>query len=141
VRLVDHQERGPQVVRQVEPAEHLERRDRDAAAVEPGRRSLLAVVAVHHHGRQVGVLLDLALPVGDDARRAHDQHVRAARGHEVRGHGDGLHGLAQTHLVAEDRAPLDQRVLGAELLVATQVRAQQGAVQRLRLDPAHDVGG
>ncbi len=56
--------------------------------------------------------------------------------------GDGLHRLAEPHLVAENDPLLREREPGAERLVAAQPEAvvEPGGVQLLRADPFDDVG-
>ena len=54
---------------------------------------------------------------------------------------DRLNGLPQTHLVADDRVPLDQCVLGSELLIPPERRSDQTRVQREAPHGASDLLG
>jgi len=90
-------------------------------------------------GLQLTVPPDLVSPVDQDARRAHDEEVPLAFDVEVAHRGQGLHTLAQAHLVAEHRPALAERELRAERLVAAQGRAHEGEVERVLMDPLRDV--
>ncbi len=83
----------------------------------------------------------LAHPVLQHARRAHDERVGRTAGDQVRDDGDGLHRLAQAHLVAQDDAALGEREAGPERLVPAQRDRQQRLVERLRLHAVDQLGG
>ena len=54
--------------------------------------------------------------------------------------GQGLHALAQAHLIAEHHPLLAERELRAERLVAAQGRAHEREVERVPVDPPRYVG-
>ncbi len=114
--------------------------DGDAARRAP-RGGLFPVLAVDGVHREVRVRAQLAHPVLQHARRAHDERVGRAAGDQVRDDGDGLHRLAQAHLVAQDDAPLGEREAGSERLVPAQRDRQQRLVERLRLHAVDQLGG
>jgi hypothetical protein len=69
---------------------------------EVGVEAELAPAAVVQRHRQVGAEpRGLGAPVGRDRRRTHDQGPAVDRG-------QGLHGLAETHVVGEDAAQAGQ---------------------------------
>ena len=59
---------------------------------------------------------------------------------QVGDRGEGLDGLAEAHLVADDHPPLRQGEPGAERLVAAQGRRDEGQVKRLVADPFSHLG-
>ena len=92
------------------------------------------VAVVQYHGRFPGELLELALPVYLQRRRTDDQAgVGPCDGHRA----DGLQGLAQPRLVAQDAPLMAQGVGDAFLLVL--VGLQQQAVRNVQRWHGRDV--
>ncbi len=139
VRLVDHEHRGRGQVEREEP-DLLERRHGHAALARPLCGLLGTLGAVDVERAQRAVPPDLAHPARHDARGAHHEEVRRAARGEVRHRGDGLHGLAEAHLVAEDRASLGEGVARPEHLVAAQRDGQEGLVERLLAHTGQELG-
>jgi hypothetical protein len=73
--------------------------------------------------------------------RVHDEEMPPAFDVEMAHGGQGLHALAQAHLVAEHRPFLAKRELRAEGLVPAQGRSHQGQVQRVLMDATRYLGG
>ena len=113
----------------------------DAARALPFAERPVPAAAVDDRDGQVAVLFDLAAPVGQHAGGTDDRKALAALVAQRHHHGDRLHGLAQTHLVAQQDALLMQGVFDAPLLIAAQRAAQSLAVKGLLPDGERQVLG
>ena len=112
----------------------LIRRHRGAAGPQPVGQVLVAPRPVNLDDRQIAVLPDLPDPVDPEARRAHDQEMRRPRIFERHHRGDRLHGLAETHFIAQEHISLVQDVLDTPLLVAAERAFETLRKQLLVLD-------
>ena len=84
---------------------------------------------------------DLAAPLGFDRRGADDEDLADARfPREQLGNADGLNGLAEPHVIGEDRAPGSRREGDAVQLVRQELDFQQRLAQRVGLRIAPDIG-
>ena len=88
---------------------------------------------------ELGVLLDLALPVHEHAVRGDHEEVALPLCGQVTHRGKHLDGLTQAHVIAKEHALLTYHVLGAEDLVLAQVGRHQAQVQLGRLDRIGDL--
>jgi len=130
VGLVHHHHRDSRVGDAVEATEGVERGDRDTAGPQPAPGGRVPAVAVQAVAVEGGVLADLVDPVDLHTGRADHEETGLPVRRQVGHRGEGLDGLAEPHLVAEDRVPLVDRVLGAEHLVSPQGGLEQPGVQR-----------
>lgn len=140
VGLVDHEHREGKALLGQGP-QRVERGEGDPALRHPLREHLQPLRPVHRQRAQGGAGPDLPVPVDQHARRAHHQEVALAPGREMGERGDGLHGLAEPHLVPEDHPLLRQREPRPEGLVATQGDPQPRVVEPQRPHPVRDPGG
>ena len=117
VRLVDNQ-RGDIDIGPVKCSKRAEGRQCHAAMTRPILESAVSVRPMKTRNPfQSGVPCDFVLPVRQHTGGADHKEVRRSLRAKVTKHRQGLDGLAQAHLVTEDRACLDERELGAEGLV------------------------
>ena len=146
VGLVDDQEiqAAERLVRFIIRQERAQRREGghgDSAGLLPARQVRVAFRPVEQQRIERRVTLDLARPVVDHDGGRHDQEALAGSGLlQVRAGREGLQRLAEPHFVSQQRAPLDQHELGAELLIAAQRDAQPLGLQIEGLDFGRDVG-
>jgi len=142
LRLVeDHDFGGQHLVDGFGVAEHLlvvddgEER-RLAIGGEPGRPR-----PEHRSRRALGEAGDLLFPLGLQRGRAHHQHARdvSAAGEEFTG-GDGLDGLAQSHLVGEQGAFAKGEVRHAGPLIGQQRVAQHVEAGGIALGFGQELG-
>ena len=141
MRLVSDEHAEGEVLRQFQSVELPEGRDPHAAARTPVRERGIPVLAVQPVCREPTVPRDLTQPIDQDRGRADDEEVPLPRGSEVGHRRDGLHRLAQTHLVAEQGMPLHESEFRPELLVATHRCGDQGQVQPEVADGRDDLLG
>ena len=85
-------------------------------------------------GPQFAVPVDLVRPVDQDAGRTYHEEMPSAFDVEVAHGGQGLHALAQAHLVAKHCPFLTEREFCAERLVPAQGCAHEREVERVLVD-------
>ena len=131
-------------VHRTEAVEELPERgeggDGDATLAVPLLQLVVAVEAMDDDGAELRVLADFALPVDEDRIRGDHEEPSLALGGQVAHRGQHLHGLAQAHVVAQQRPTLVHQVLGAEELVTPQGRGEQRKVERRGLHRVGDLG-
>ena len=108
--------------------------DRHPALATPLSELVITVKPMHDDGVEFCVLTDFALPIDEHAVRRHDEEALLALRGQVAHRGEDLDGLAEAHIIPEQDPLLVDDVLGAELLVATQVGRHQAQVDRRCFD-------
>ena len=114
-------------------------RDGHAAVALPLLQLVVPVEAMDDDGAELGVLLDLTLPVHEHAVRGDHEEVALPLGGQMAHRRQDLDRLTQTHVVAEQHALLADHVLGPEDLILTKIGRHQTQVQAGRLDRVGDL--
>ena len=142
LRLVEHddvrRENGVDVVGVGEHLLVVDDVEEDGLAV--GGEALRAR-AEHRFRRALGEAGDLLLPLGLERGRADHQHARdvLALGQQLAGR-DRLHGLAEAHLVGEQRALAEGQVQHALALIGQQRMTHEVETRPARLDLGYERG-
>ena len=93
-------------------------------------------------GFHIAEFFDFPAPVDHDGGRTDDEEAGLHLGHCQVGHGrDGLDGLAQAHLIAQEDPLLGQDIAGSEGLVGAEIPLEGAQVQVCGVDLRSKLGG
>ena len=120
-------------------AERRVSRDGHPTLALPLLQLVIPVAPMDDDGIELRVLLHLALPVDEHAVWCDHEEVFLSLGRQVTHCRQHLDRLTQAHVVTQEHALLADDILGAELLVASQVSGQQTKVHLGGLDGIGDL--